>query len=460
MAKNLKALIIALALIALLAGGYQGARIYQEAKAKARYETASYPETIPLTSFSQEKLARLEFPAEGFALERKAEELWEAVPAFPGPLNQSETRSLAWSLAGIRAERIIEENPPDLSLYGLDAPAGRLIISTGDGERVELTGGGMNPTRTGYYVMVPGDPKVYLVPSYSARAIFLDPESLRDRELTAAFEPGAVGRFILESGGGRIDIVPRPEDAALAAPFSTHIMTAPYERSRGVDSEKFTALLEGLQNLRISRFIDPKPASLGPYGLDKPLRVFLETPEGSFDLLLGNSENGERYAQRRGEAEVFTIAEIDALRTVNPFTLADKFALILNIDTVDNFSVRGGGPALTGEIRRQGEGDGKVETYYFNGKQAEEKSFKAWYQTVIGLLADAEHPQRPQRGGAAEITIEYNLNKPAGERASIRLIPYNRDFYALEAGGVIEFLISRPQVRALYEAAEKMVYIE
>jgi hypothetical protein len=42
----------------------------------------------------------------------------------------------------------------------------------------------------------------------------------------------------------------------------------------------------------------------------------------------------------------------------------------------------------------------------------------------------------------------------------IKLIPYNRDFYALNRDGAVEFLISRTQIDGIYEAAKNMAYTE
>ncbi|MDR2534596.1 MAG: DUF4340 domain-containing protein [Treponema sp.] len=455
MKRNLKALIIASVFIAFLAGGYQGAKAYQSAKRSSDQTPISSREYISLVSFNQTELVRIELPESGIILERKDKD-WEALPPLPGPLNQSELNSAARSLAGLQAERIIEETPGDLSLYGLEAPQGRIVLTKSDGERIELLGGGMSPSRSGYYVMKTGDPKVYLVSSYSGSGIFLELNRIRDKTLFPGFSLTDVSRFSLESETLKVAITAKPEDAFLLAPFSTHIMEVPYATPRGVNGEQFEALLKPFQNGGIQEFIDPQPASLEAYGLDKPLRVFIETPQGNLDLQLGKRENSRRYARRSGETEVFTIYEPEALGTISAFTLIDKFALIVAIDRVDSFTIRGNRPELTGEIRRQGE-----ETAYFhNSKQVEEKSFKNWYQKVIGLMIDAELPNRPQSGGIPEVTIEYTLNNPAGVKASIRLYPYNREFYTLESGGVQEFLVSRSQIQSIYEIAETMSYIE
>ncbi|MDR0562532.1 MAG: DUF4340 domain-containing protein [Spirochaetaceae bacterium] len=449
MTKQVKGFIGGAAVVIILLGGYFGAKAYRTKKSAIPQGGYASKEYFPLASLDFNALTALSLPGAGLTLKREGER-WEPHPALPGPLNQSEVNAIARSLSVLQAERVIEENPQDLSVYGLDAPAGRILLTAGDGETAEFIGGSMNPSRTAYYVMKAGDPKVYLVSSYSGSGIFADVSRIRNKIVSSSFAVADVSRFLLESPELRIDIRAKSGDDPLLAPFCTHIMDAPYAARRGVSGERFEPLVQGFQNLRVLDFIDPHPADLEPYGLDKPLRAFIETPEETLDLLLGKREEGRRYAQRNGEPEVFTIYDIEPLLTVTPFSLLDKFALIVSIDRVDAVAVRGGGSALTGEIRRQGE----ETSYFFNGKQVEEKSFKSWYQKAIGVLADAELPNRPQYGGVAEIAIEYRLNNPPETVAAVRFIPYNRDFYALESEGVAEFLVSRSQIRGVYEAAE------
>jgi len=125
---------------------------------------------------------------------------------------------------------------------------------------------------------------------------------------------------------------------------------------------------------------------------------------------------------------------------------------------VENLTVSGGEKTLSADF--EGKDDDMV--FFLNGKKAETKSFKDWYQAVVALMSDAEIPEgRPAAAGTpgdGEITIEYRLDTPPGERVSITLVPYNRDFYALRQEGTMEFLISRSQVRRIFETADAVVY--
>jgi hypothetical protein len=454
MTSRKKILIAAAVFLVLLIGGYLGAKAYRDAQAAQSPGVSYSDDRIKLDAPDRDTIVKIRVPSTGLQLEKQGD-VWETVPSSSIRLDQSAIGSVLWSLGYLYAERIIDEAPGNLADYGLDNPLSA-VITGADGQETEILRGNKTPSGSGYYVMVKGDPKVYLLSLYTAERLILTMQDIRDRALSSTFELQEFRRFLLETGEFRAEVVPVTEQSGLISELFTYVLSSPYVVPREVDSERFSAIFESLQNIQILDFVDDAPASLEPYGLDKPLRVFLETENAQLDLLLGKSADGRQYAKLPDEAGVFTINDISSLR-VSPFELAGKFAFIVNIKNVDSLSVRGGGPPLTAEIQRL---DEETEIYFLNGRQAAEKEFKAFYQALIGLMVDAEYPDRPGRGGGEEITIEYHLNKPQGVTVAVKLIPYNRDFYALDREGVVEFLVSRPQVSALYQAAEKMVYVE
>jgi hypothetical protein len=477
MTKKIKTLIIALGALVLLGGGYFGSTVYQKKKAANTSPSSNYEPSPKIGNLESSKLVKIEIP--GITLEKK-ENLWELVSLNgkepPGgiKLEQSPIESMTYSLASVWVERILEEEPADLSVYGLDDPSVRAVVTDSDGKRAVYKLGDMTPSRTSYYVMEEGDPKVYIVSTYSAGNMMFTLDKIRDKFLFPQFEIFDITNMRIELPGSKIEIRPKPETvpAHLNTSFSSHIITSPYKLVRGVDGESLDKLVTPLKNLFIETFVEDTPSSLAPYGLDKPVRLYLETIEGeSLDLLIGNPAGGGHYAKLAGSPGVFTISGLDAITNVKAFSLIDKFALLVNIDTVEHLSVIGDDRYLGVDFQGKGE-DG---VYVFNGKKAETKSFKTFYQAVIGLLSDAEIPgggtvfTEPQRGfldmvsnpaaaGTGDIKIEYLLDNPPGTWASITLAPYNRDFYALRQEGTAEFLISRNQVRKIYETADAVIY--
>jgi len=460
-------LIIAGVVLAVLAGAYFGGTVYRSAKIKKAEEAYK---TIKVTDLGADKVVKIEIPTSGIVLEKKGEN-WEAPTVkIPVKLDQEEIKGAAWSLANMSADRILEENPKDLSVYGLDNPKSRVILTLVDGSTIELLGGNMAPTKSSYYAMKKGENKVYALPLYPGERLYLKMDNLRDKKL-ATFEPKDVMHVRIVSGGTKIEIEPKENDDSTVSSFATHVMTSPYKTKHGVDPEAFGGLVQAL-NVKVKSFVDSSPASLAPYGLNKPsFDLFVQALNSSLHLLIGKETGGvnEVYAKLDSSPEVFIIDDIRPAIGIKPFALVDKFPLIVGIDKVDSFVVKGRGRTLTGEIKREKtkvtskDKDGKdvtkdetKEAYFLDGKEVEEKSFKDFFQSCIGRLADSERPAGPLKTRTPEVAIEYRLNSPAGKSLSLRLVPDVRDFYASLLDGTADFLISKAQVDRIFETADKV----
>ena len=459
-------IIAALSSVALLTAGYFGAQAWIKAHPKTPLRNPSSVLDVPkLTNFDSNKLKEIENVGQGFTLEKRGE-TWEVittagVPADKIRIDQRTFSYKLWSISNAWTEGIVEEEPADLSIFGLDNPLNHIIISDSEGNRAELLFGNMNPSHSSYYVMKAGEPTVYTMSSYSADNLLFDLDSIRDKNLLNDIDLRSLTRFILEprpeenaAGKGRIDITPRDPDNYLISSFCSYFLNAPYKITYGADSEKYGNLMEAIQGLQINEFVDDNPASLAPYGLDKPGRIHLESPEQTIEILFGKNDNGLRYAMIPGDSSVFSLTGFEPIAAANAFNLMDKFALILDIKNVDSITIAEGGRTLEAQV--QDDGDNAV--FHLNGRKTADKEFRNFYQAIIGLLIDAEYSGAPVQTPGPEMVIEYRLNTPPGVRASIRLIPYNRDFYILEKEGVREFLISRTQVRHIFETADDMVY--
>jgi len=458
MSKNKKTLIIALGVLALLGGIY----FWSITRNNKATETAQsdYTSSPILGNLESYNLVKMEL--NGLTLE-KNNDVWELVslegrnPPRGIELDQWQIQLLTYSFASVWTEQIIDESPSDLSQYGLEKSSRLTFVTDSTGNKAEYILGDMTPSRLSYYVMEAGDPRVYAIASYIAEYMLFTLDDIRQRYLFPSFEFSEFVQFRLESRLTKIEIsnkLPelRPD---LASIFSTHLVTSPYIRPRGANVDALSKLVAPFVDLTIVDFIDDAPESLKPYGLDDPVRIFLEIEKESIDLLIGKEIDGKRYAKLPGAPGIFTIDGMESVVSVKPFSLIDKFAFIVNIDWVDHLSINGGEKNLSADLRK--EGDDSI--FLLNGRKANTDSFRTFYQAVIGLLVDAEYPGPVgQNENSGELSFEYRLNNPPGEKVIFSLIPYNRDFYALKQDGVTEFLISRNQVRRIYETADAMIY--
>ncbi|MCL1817347.1 MAG: DUF4340 domain-containing protein, partial [Spirochaetaceae bacterium] len=400
MSRNTKALIAGVALVAVLIGAYFIAKNYKSAKFEERLATLR-PQEIKFPSLVSDTVVKIEVPTTGIHLEKKGED-WESVPPDHYRLDQQEIKGMTWSLSNMRADRIIDEAPVDLASYSLDPPLWHTIVTASDGTKLEFFGGERTPSRSGYYAMVAGDPKVYQVPTYPGERLYLGKKDIRERKLPAFESAADVRQFILEAGGSRMEI------ESLADGMG-HVMVSPYKTPCPVDVERFYMLVNFFQEMRILDFDEDNPASLAPYGLDKPAaQIFIQSESASLRLLFGRSNGSQQFAKFADIPGVFLVKDVTPALKAEPIELVQRLICALDINKVDEFTVRGSGAALKAELRRQ---DGK-ETFFVNDRETEESGFRDLFIACISLSREAEHPGRPAQPAAAEFTVEYTLNTP------------------------------------------------
>ena len=463
MSKKSRSLIATLGVLALLAGVYFGTTVHARNIAEA-FWTELEP-THSLGNLDGSDIVKIE--TSGMTLQRQGD-IWELVslngdaPPQWLELDQSVIRSWAFILATVWAERLVEEFPQDISVFGLDAPAHQITVTDSHGNTAVYLVGDTTPFRTSYFVMEKGNPAVFVVNAFSVERLRFTVDNLRSRALFPPLPLHELSRMRLESPQASIEVVPMPEPPPphLASSFSRFAMTSPYSVARSVDSHTLQTLLGPLSNRRIEEFVNDSPLSLSPYGLDNPVRLTLEFGGADgrigIELLIGNQAGEARYAKLANAPGVFTVDGLEPLVNIRPLELADRFPLAIGIGAATSFSISGRERILNADIQSEG----RETAFYLNGRRAEETTFRNWFQSAIGLRIDAEMPMGsfPRAADTETITIEFRLRNPPGERVSITLIPFNRDFYALSQEGAIEFLIARSQVNSIFQAADMIVF--
>ena len=450
-------MIIALGVLVLLGAAYYGATVHNRNRSDAFF--AELPHAPSLGHLNSFDIVRIE--TQDMVLERQ-DDMWELVslngetPSEWIELDQSMIRTLTFVLSTVWAERIVDEDPEDLSVYGLDMPSARTVVTDSHGNTVVYLVGDITPFRTSYFVMEEGNPNVFVVNVFSVDRLRFTLDDIRNTALFPRLPLHAMTRMRLESAEAQIEIgrMPEPRPLHLISTFSHFIMTSPYRLPRGVDNQAIEALLTPILNRRIEEFVNDSPSSLSPYGLDNPVRFLLEFGTISIDLLIGNRTGTAHYAKLAGTPGVFTVSGLEPLVSIRPFALMDRFPLLMGINEVTHLSITGGERPLSADFY----GEGRDMVFFLNGRKVEDMSFRNWFQNVIILSADAEIPGGNVIPEPESVTIEHHLKN--GEKVSISLVPFNRDFYALSQEGTMEFLIARSQVRRIFQTADTVVFEE
>ena len=360
------------------------------------------------------------------------------------------------------ANRIVSEDPESPAEFGFAPPQATATYTLADGTSNTIEIGNQTPNQNGYYFRVAGDPTVYVASDFYIEPFLLRVDDLRDRSLPN-IPLESITYFRLERRDAptieisrRIEI--ETEEDPFVSQFAGLVMNQPYERTRGVASDRFQELLESLPQFSVDQFVAEEPADLSTYGLNPPVaELVMANDEDSIHYLIGEAgEMGGRYIKQPDESAVYTArGDFDFLDAA-AFTLVDKFALIPNIQDVSAFRIEGPDTVYLGSIEREPgaeEDDDPEATYFLDGEQIPEDPFKNFYQVLIGVLFDAE--LREPVEFEPEVTISYEMTD--GTTRSIQLVPYDENFYAVFQDGLAEFLASRRQVQRVFDGAADLL---
>lgn len=344
----------------------------------------------------------------------------------------------------------------DLADFGLNPP--RLILSAEHSEgTTTLRLGNVTPDRRGYFLMMDGDPAMYLIPRHTAERMKQTTEDLIDRSLPPFMADFATyiriaqrNREVLEVGVRTEDLTEQHERLLsmdinpLYALSPESVLAQDIDQGR-LDShifEDFTAAF------RFTEIAALNPADLSPFGLDDPFIDFHFIASDFFDiqLLFGNTfpldVDGVNvphiYVKQVGRPHVFKspLAPVEQLIDINVLQILSlRFIALVPIGDVDYIRVTHTDPTRNLElVINQDPEDDRIIFPTVNGQDVPEAPFRVLYRLLIGLAADvALEPFWPT--GNAVFTVEYF--KHDGTVTHIDFFDYNEHFMTFSVDGEI-----------------------
>jgi hypothetical protein len=209
----------------------------------------------------------------------KEEDAWQVAAPFVAPADGAAVSSILTHLGKLEADEVVVETADDIAQYGLEPPS-RTVTVTLQGEDAPrvVEFGDSAPGGSAVYARTPSSPRVFTVASYVETSFDKKPFDLRDRDLLHA-QRGDV-RILEVVGAGRWSV---------------------------------DGLLGTLENLRMESVAAEEAESLGPYGLDRPLRsVHLVLSDGTTRTLeiggpAGGEDEGKVHAREKDSTLVAVI---------------------------------------------------------------------------------------------------------------------------------------------------------
>lgn len=234
--------------------------------------------------------------------------------------NPSRFRSMMYTVSSITATSKIEENPKDLSDYGLEDPQFSLTVSFTDGSSTTIFVGNQTPILNNYYANTDQDDTVYTIGGYLTSLMNRPPHAYLAIDTFPAYEESEIYEnlvhFILTRRDGvNIEVV-LDKDLNMEGNItsSAYMMLQPFVSP--CTAETIEDILDVLGTLSMEQVAGniTSQDELHEYGLDQPARLFLEDSFGnSLELAIGTAREGKAIAAIARQYDAFMAGEVDYL---------------------------------------------------------------------------------------------------------------------------------------------------
>ncbi len=258
-----RGLLVAVVLLAVLAGGIYWSNKEEEKKAGA--PAADAPPK--LLEIPEDQFTRIEIKRRDGAVavvERQASG-WRLTAPKTLPVDSLAVQAVVTSLALVSSEQVVDEKPADLMQYGFASPQLEVSIGRKDGKTHKLLIGADTPLGTSVYAQVAGDPRLYTVSTATRGAIDKVWQDLRDRRMLTFYDaklrsvelngiafaktgdrwamtkpqPWRADNFAVEDlvrklGEAKMEVVPEDEEQEFATKFAG---AAPYALAKATDDQ-------------------------------------------------------------------------------------------------------------------------------------------------------------------------------------------------------------------------------
>lgn len=403
-------------------------------------------QTIRITDYSDDKIKSItvENPDGTFIIEKK-DKTWTLTSPTDFNSDSSKVSSIVTNAESVIADKLVEENPKNLSMYGLDKPV-TLTIKLTDGTDKVILLGNKTPTGSGYYALDKAVNKVYVLDTYTSEKLLFKKNDIRSTALYTVTSDKII-TLAMDRDGSNVFKSKKLSDTNWS-------LTSPIECN--ANSNAIEPMLTAISGVTVSEFVESNAADLDKYGLAKPKYVFdFSTSEGSYKLQLGaeKTKGSLIYAKLDGSNEVYAIDESAFTFLDKPFNeIVEAFVYIVNIDQVNKIELDMDGKKTVMGIETfkdsEGKADADKDKFTVDGKDAsgkdanDDQPFRTFYQDLVGISMDSIDVNAKPAGNA-EITVTYYLKSAPGTM-KVEFLPKDAEnYYVVENGKYTGMVVSK-----------------
>ncbi|GEM_PF-4876613 len=345
----LRRIVIALVILILL-GGYLA---WMNKKEEQHREHEEKVKRVVKLDFKKLKKITIKRPDSTVVLEKRGEYWWIVYPV-EDYADKFSVSNIIDAFRDRKYEKIVTNNPKDLSIFQLDHPKYEITFETSDGKKVTLQIGRRLPTSSKIFYKYPESKTVYLVRTGFLYALRKKVNGYRSKKVFKIFfqKPatgsGAIVRIkVTQIGGDSYTLISKlkkkkyPEEVEKSgeAKEKNLVWFIRGKVNDIADSGNVGDLLRKIRDVTLADFVinEPSERDIKRYGLDHPqkkLEVFLDSGQKAV-LLIGKETpkpKNEFYAMVVGYRPIFTIRKYDveklfpSVESLRSKKIADFFA--------------------------------------------------------------------------------------------------------------------------------------
>jgi hypothetical protein len=405
--------------------------------------------------------------------------VWQSKEEPDRPINQDNINNILNTISNITAMKLIEDSPSNLADFGLDAPKPYIEVTLADGSKMSFKVGVQAASGEGYYAMVNDNNKVYLVDnSYNTGLTYtnLSMTKLVNGPAVKAENINYINVEKRDSENVELKLMPNGANDNSGYGASWQYLK-PYGDGYTADSNAISTLLQNYTSFNYTGCVDYKGDDLAKYGLDKPAASITvgyyetdskptPTPSTSggpqsqnkvgkiYKIYIGNkTEDGNYYVRVNDLNSVYLLLSttVDAMLNVDPFTQLNKYAAIPNVLKVDKVTaeINGTTYAMTVKTTKTKDKENNEvikQSFTFNGKDAEEETFKTLYRSLVSVMYDSQLNEKVDITKLKPVLkLSFHLTTD-DSTISLTCLPYNDSFYIVDKGTGKYFLADKRKV--------------
>ena len=483
-------MILAVAVLAVCCGAYEGVKTYVSHQEQKESEAESEENTSVFTA-SADDIKSLDFMVDDTETTfEKKDDSWVKKDDTDFPVNQSTLDSAASSVTSVESDRVLED-VDDLAEYGLDSPANTIKIVTksededGDDTTTTLYVGDENSSTSQYYVRKDDEKTVYLVDSSCVEPFTKTLYDYAQMEDFPAISSTDTITKISVDGDNSYEL---KKDADT----SVWSVSANGEEDKA-DSATVSSLVSSFGSMAYNSMADYKCEDKSKYGLDKPYSTITvdyqeeaetsddnaetsdsETPDSAettemvdkqLTILVGNeADDSNRYVMVNDSNEVYTMSEetLSALTDKTEEDFWDMTVSYVSVNSLASLKVNYQGTDYKVNASRETStdedgNDTETVTYKLDGADLDETTFTTFYNKLINMAAQKRLTEKYDPDGDAELTVTFT--EEDGDTLEVSYYSYDTNYYAAVVDNKV-YLVNKMNVKELFTAFESVAGVE